>query len=59
METIYTDFIPVILHNGTRVWQSNTAGKGGAALVALNRSPWLEILNATGQVIWSTLAQTS
>ena len=40
-------------YNGTPLWNSRTEGRG-VTLVALNVSPWLQILDAGGAVIWDS-----
>ncbi|OZJ03560.1 hypothetical protein BZG36_03103 [Bifiguratus adelaidae] len=39
--------------NGKAMWETYTNGKG-KKLVFRNRAPWIEVLDASGTVIWST-----
>lgn len=41
-------------YNDAPQWSSNTGGGRGAAMVVLNKAPWIQIKDGSGNVIWDT-----
>ncbi|OZJ02248.1 hypothetical protein BZG36_04916 [Bifiguratus adelaidae] len=44
----------VTYYNGQPQWSTNTQNKGNT-MVLMNKSPWIEILDASGNVVWSAI----
>jgi hypothetical protein len=47
----------VTYYSSTPEWSTGTAGKG-ATMVCLDKAPWIQILDAGGNVIWDTTKST-
>lgn len=47
----------VTYYNGTPQWSTGTAGVGNT-MKCLNAAPWIQILDASGNVVWDTTKST-
>jgi hypothetical protein len=47
----------VTYYNGTPQWSTGTAGVG-STMKCLNAAPWIQILDASGNVVWDTTKST-
>lgn len=43
--------------NGAVQWSTNTSGRG-QTMVVINQAPWIQIKDASGNVIWDTTQST-